>query len=213
MFYTKSFVLYTKEISSSEYDPLSKEEERELLIKIENGDKQAKERMIKAHLRFVVYLLRDIKKIPTSMDPMDLIQEGNLGLLKGLDRFDPKFGVRVFTYVQHYIRWYMNIALGMYTKTIEIQELQEDFDFDDLASEEKIEEKVHQDILEYIKTFLDVKEAKVISLLFGLEPPFISHTAKSVGSLFHVGAEWIRQIKLVALEKIKEKQDQINLLK
>jgi len=213
MYFTRAFAQYTKELSADIYIPLSKDEERELIVKLTKGSKEAKDRMIKAHLRFVVYLLRDFK-IPSNIDPMDLVQEGNLGLLDGLSRFDAsQFNCRVSTYVQYYIRWYISRALGLYSKSIVIQELPDNFNFEDIAEDIKVEERVHQDILEYIKSFLDSRETKIISLLFGLEFPFKSLSLREVGSLTHLHSERVRQIKNEALDKIKEKQDKIQLIR
>lgn len=213
MIFSRAFVQYTKELNNEKYNPLTKEEERELLIQLSSGSLDAKERIINAHLRFVVYLLRDFK-IPLEIDSMDLIQEGNLGLIDGLSRFDLNlFDCRISTYVQYYIRWYISRSLGAYNKSISIQELPENFNFDEIEADPTVKEKVHQDILEYIKTFLDVRESKIISLMFGLEYPFKPITLREVGSMLHSNSETIRLVKKCALEKIRQKQQNIEKLR
>ena len=206
MFFTKSLLLYTQELNGPEYDPLSKEREVELVKQLADGSEEARQIIIKAHLRFVVYLLRGFK-IPPSVETMDLIQEGNLGLIDGIQRFNlAQFDVRVSTYVQYYIRFYIARALGLYNKSTVLWDLPDNFNFDDVESDSQVEEHVHLDILSFIKQFLDTRELKIISLLFGLEPPYKPITLKEVGSLLHLNSEWIRQIRNDALEKIKEHQ-------
>ncbi len=209
MNFTRAFTQYTKELSSPEYNPLTKERERELLIQLSSGSVEARECIIKAHLRFVVYLLRDFK-IPTYTDPMELIQEGNLALMEAISRFDINQNCRVHTYAQYWIRWYISIALGIYDNkdTVE-RNLPEDFDLNAIAdefSEEdnfKVEEVVHKDILRNIKKVLDEREAKIISLRYGLEYPFKAKTLKDVGSMLHLNSERIRQIEEDAIQKLR----------
>jgi RNA polymerase sigma factor (sigma-70 family) len=212
MFFSRAFVQYTKELNNEKYNPLTKEEEKVLVLQLSSGSLEAKEHIINAHLRFVVYLLRDFK-IPSQIDSMDLIQEGNLGLIDGLSRFDMTLNCRISTYVQYYIRWYMSRALGLYDKNTNIYELPENFNFDEIESDSTVEERVHQDILSFIKTFLDQRETKIISLLFGLEYPFKPLTLRESGSMLHLNSERVRQIKEEALEKIRQKQQTINLLR
>jgi len=87
MQFDQSFVLYTRELSHKRYTPLTAERERELLAQYSSGSVSAREQLINAHLRFVVYLLRDYK-IPNTINIMDIIQEGNCGLMEGIKRFD-----------------------------------------------------------------------------------------------------------------------------
>ena len=212
MVFSKSFVQYANELNKIEYAPLSREEEKELLLKSSLGDVKSREKIIKSHLRFVVYLLRDFK-IPQQVDPMDLVQEGNAGLLEGVSRFDVSQNFRVSTYVQYYIRWYIGRALESYSKTASFYSVQEDFDFDEVESDTTVEEEVNTDILSYISTFLTDKEMKIISLLLGLEYPFKKVTLRDAGSLLHLDAERIRQIKKEALEKIKNNPRIVNKLR
>src|SRR6266403_3891947 len=67
---------------------LTPEEEIELAERIKLGDEQAREQMIKANLRLVVKIARDYEGLGLPL--LDLISEGNIGLMKGVERFDPK---------------------------------------------------------------------------------------------------------------------------
>jgi RNA polymerase primary sigma factor len=90
--------IYIREIAMT--DLLSAEEERELARRIADGDTAAKEQMIRANLRLVVRIARCYKGL--SID--DLIQEGNLGLIRAVEKFDPTVGVRFACYANYWIR-------------------------------------------------------------------------------------------------------------
>jgi RNA polymerase sigma factor (sigma-70 family) len=212
MIFSKSFVQYTNELNKEEYSPLSREEERKLLQEMKEGDEKSKERIVKAHLRFVIYLLREFK-IPVYIDIMDLVQEGNEGLLEGVSRFDVNQTCRVFSYARYYIKWYISRSLEMYSKNSNFYEFPIEFNFDEVEDvKENVKEFAYDDILQFIKSVLNEKETKIISLSFGLEPPFKANTLRDIGSMLHLDAERIRQIKKDALIKIKNKQNTINLL-
>ena len=212
--FNRSFIQYTKELSSSSYDILSKEEEKELLIEFSSGSIPARDRLMKAHLRFVVYILNRNFKIPSDVDLMDLVQEGNLGVLNAISKYDAtRFNCRLFTYAQYYIKWYIHLALGTYDTKKSIVELTDNFTFDEIETDPVLEERANIDILMYVNSFLSKRESKIISLLFGLEYPFKPLTLKEVGSMVHLDSERVRQVKEEALLKIKEKKSFIDKLR
>ncbi len=81
---------------------LSAEEENTLALAIAEGDADARERMIRANLGLVIKIARDYSERGLSRD--DLIGEGNLGLIRAVQRFDPRFGVRFGTYAGYWIK-------------------------------------------------------------------------------------------------------------
>ncbi len=82
---------------------LSVAEERELAIQLfENDDVEAARRLVMAHLRFVVYVARSYSGY--GLSEADLIQEGNVGLMKAVRRFNPEFGVRLVSFAVHWIK-------------------------------------------------------------------------------------------------------------
>lgn len=85
---------------------LSEAEEKELIWRMKNGDRGARERLIVAHLRLVVSIAKEYGD--TGLDLVDLIQEGNIGLIEAVDRYDPRRGVRLSTYA----RWWIRQAIG-----------------------------------------------------------------------------------------------------
>lgn len=82
---------------------LSVEEERELAAKLQSeGDLEAARRLVMAHLRFVVYVAKSYSGY--GLSEADLIQEGNVGLMKAVRRFNPDFGVRLVSFAVHWIK-------------------------------------------------------------------------------------------------------------
>jgi len=88
------------------YPPVSREEEQELSRRYrETGDKEALFRLVTANLMLVVRVALSFRRAARNL--LDLIQEGNLGLLQAIDRFDPDVGVRLPTYASWWVRAYM----------------------------------------------------------------------------------------------------------
>ena len=82
---------------------LTEQEERELAIRLrEEGDLDAARQLVLAHLRFVVHVASGYQGYGLPM--ADLVQEGNVGLMKAVKRFDPSVGVRLVTFAVHWIR-------------------------------------------------------------------------------------------------------------
>jgi len=102
----------------NEVSLLSAADERELARAIARGDKDARTRMISANLRLVVRIARDYQGRGMSLD--DLIGEGNLGLIRAAEEFDPQFGTRFSTYAGYWIKQAIRHALINTTTTIRI---------------------------------------------------------------------------------------------
>ena len=82
---------------------LSSEQERELGVRLyETGDVDAARQLVLAHLRFVVYVAKSYSGY--GLQEADLIQEGNVGLMKAVRRFDPNYGVRLVSFAVHWIK-------------------------------------------------------------------------------------------------------------
>lgn len=113
---TSAISLYLNQIRK--YPLLTSDEEKELAKRIANGDEQAREKFINSNLRLVVSIA---KKYPTeTFDLLDLIQEGNLGLLKAVDMFDYTKGIKFSTYATWWIKRFILIAFANKGKTIRI---------------------------------------------------------------------------------------------
>lgn len=111
-----AYQLYLKEIGQTPL--LTIEEENYLAARIKKGDKAARERMIKANLRLVVKIARDYEGYGVPL--LDLISEGNIGLMKGVERFDPTKGAKLSTYSAWWIKQAIKRALANQGKTIRL---------------------------------------------------------------------------------------------
>ena len=107
---------YLREIN--ETNLLTAQEERELAVRIGNGDSSARDRMVRANLRLVVNIARGYSGKGFSLQ--DLIEEGNLGLLRAVEGFDPAMGTRFSTYASYWIKQSIKRALINTGKTIRI---------------------------------------------------------------------------------------------
>jgi RNA polymerase primary sigma factor len=83
---------------------LTAAEERRLALRVERGDLAAKERMIAANLRLVVHVARSFQNADHGLALADLVQEGTLGLVRAVEKFDPRRGLRFSTYATIWIR-------------------------------------------------------------------------------------------------------------
>ena len=108
--------VYLKEIGRVPL--LSSEEEIDLAIRIANGDVQAKQRLSEANLRLVVSTAK--RYLGRGMQFLDLIQEGNLGLIKAVDKFDYTKGFKFSTYATWWIRQAITRAIADQARTIRI---------------------------------------------------------------------------------------------
>ena len=108
--------VYLKEIGRVPL--LSSEEEIDLAIRIANGDVQAKQRLSEANLRLVVSIAK--RYLGRGMQFLDLIQEGNLGLIKAVDKFDYTKGFKFSTYATWWIRQAITRAIADQAGTIRI---------------------------------------------------------------------------------------------
>ncbi len=97
---------------------LSLEEETELAYKMVNGDKYAKKILVESNLRLVVSIAK--RYIGRGMHFLDLIQEGNLGLIKAVDKFDPSKGYKFSTYATWWIRQAITRSIADQARTIRI---------------------------------------------------------------------------------------------
>jgi RNA polymerase primary sigma factor len=108
--------LYLREIGQVKL--LTPQEEIDLAARIKKGDKRAREQMIKANLRLVVKIARDYEGIGLPL--LDLISEGNIGLMKAVERFDPAKGGKLSTYGSWWIKQSIKRALANQSKTIRL---------------------------------------------------------------------------------------------
>ena len=142
----ESLEFYLKEIRK--IDLLKPEEEIKLAELVQKGNQEAKNKMIEANLRLVIMIAKRYMNLGLSLE--DLIEEGNIGLITGVDKFDPTRGFRFSTYVSWWIRQgvtkaiidkgkmiripvYMNDEIHLYKKSV--QKLRQKLDREPLLEE------------------------------------------------------------------------------
>jgi RNA polymerase primary sigma factor len=152
--------LYLREIGQVKL--LTPAEEIALAKRIKKGDEAAREHMIKANLRLVVKIARDYEG--QGLPLLDLINEGNIGLMKGVERFDPTKGAKLSTYASWWIKQAIKRALSNQSKTIRLP----DHVVDKLANIRRAEVKLHEmldreptdeELADFLR--LDVRRVKI----------------------------------------------------
>jgi len=113
-----SVQIYLKEIGKSPF--VTAEEEKDLAKRIENNDEEAKKRLTQANLRLVVSIAKRYVGRSSHLTLLDLIQEGNLGLFRAVEKFDWRKGYKFSTYATWWIRQAITRALADQARTIRI---------------------------------------------------------------------------------------------
>ena len=113
---TDNVKMYLKDIGK--YGLLDSEQEKQVAIRIEQGDEDAKDELLHANLRLVVSIAKHY--IGRGMPLLDLIQEGNLGLMKAVEKYDYKKGFKFSTYATWWIRQAITRAIADQARTIRI---------------------------------------------------------------------------------------------
>lgn len=266
LLYEKSMVAYRRDLKKS--DPISIEEESRLVPLAKAGDEDALERLVRANLKFVFDIANEYQWRGLSL--LELIAEGNIGLLEGIRRFDAGRGFKLITYAVWWIRQailtslrknlkVVNVPIGVNQKkrnlyktlrileqrlgrnptsreiatemglrerdvfAIFIEEKRGDESFlnekvfeerrsdefldnvrnNDPLADEVFVENEQIDSIQALLEFLDERDQKIIILYFGLgggEPM----TLDEIGRLFQLSRERIRQLKDIALQKLRE---------
>lgn len=111
-----AFRLYIREVGETKL--LTPLEEIQLARRIQRGDMKAREHMIKANLRLVVKIARDYEGLGLPL--LDLINEGNIGLMRAVEKFDPRKGAKLSTYAAWWIKQSIRRALSDQSKTIRL---------------------------------------------------------------------------------------------
>jgi RNA polymerase primary sigma factor len=115
-------MLYARDIG--QFELLSREEEAALARRVRQGDAAAREKMIQANLRLVVKIARGFDGLGVPL--LDLISEGNIGLMKAVDRYDPAKGAKVSVYASFWIKHRIRRALSDHGRTIRVSAYAQD---------------------------------------------------------------------------------------
>ena len=108
---------YIRKISQIDHK-ISREESHDLWKRVKRGDRRAKERIMELNLKLVIPIAK--RFLYQGADLMDLVEEGNLGLLHAIDKFDPRKGYRFSTYASYWVEQYVRRSVEENSKTIRI---------------------------------------------------------------------------------------------
>ncbi len=223
---SNTLAAYLREIAK--LPRLTVEEERELGTRIQrDNDPEAISRLVESNLRFVVSFAKRYRSLSVSL--LDLIHEGNLGLIEAAKRFDPTRNVKFITYAVWWIREAMMHALSDQTRAFSFppklfsvlgvgaddRSLNEPVSEDgsrqlgDTLPQEQVpaveDEMIHQADLDELAAAmreLDGKEAEVVRLRFGLEDDE-PRTLQEIGDRMRLSRERVRQIESRAKDKLR----------
>jgi len=148
-----------------QYPYLDRDEEHRLAVAYhERGDLEAAQRLILANLRLVVRLAFEYKKTPIQI--LDLVQEGNLGLMAAVKKFDPHRGIRLATYAAWWIKAYMLRYIMANWKIVKIGTTQDQrkLFFNLLKEQRRLEAEGYEVGPKLLADRLDVKERSVVEM-------------------------------------------------
>lgn len=185
---------YLQDIGSKEQ--LSQEEENRLAQQVKEGNEKALEQLVSANLRFVVSLASKYQGKGLPID--DLVNEGNIALIKAARSFDPTKGSRLVIYAASRIRQAMEKALGEEEESANMKELKD-------GSGNNAEAGLFDSSLSPFDpefSTLDEREREVIRAIYGIGQPV--QTLAEVGMQLGVSRERARQIRDKALRKLRK---------
>lgn len=215
--FERSSIDYFKEINN--FSPLSREEEYSLWEKYKNNnDLSARDKIIKSNLKFVASVAKPF--IGMGLSYSDLIAEGNIGLIKALDKFDYKKGYKTISYSVWWIRQTIREALQkrnllkgdeIIPPSNEEESNDNDNDGDEIIESEKyidnfnfdnIKKNDDSSVINNLIDALTEREKKVITYYYGLNSND-EMTLEEIGKEMKLTKERIRQIKEGALKKLR----------
>lgn len=200
------------------FKPLTKSEERKLCKQYKfNNDISARNKLITSNLKFVVDIAKKYKGYGISFG--DLVAEGNMGLIKALDKFDYNKDVKVISFGVWWIRQYIKEAINR-KNSVAYDELpneigptvNDDYDDDQIIQNNnkpeafldndnvKCENENNKLITDLLKN-LNERECDIVKSYFGIDTKEL--TLEEIGLKYNLTKERVRQIKAVAMKKLR----------
>ena len=221
----KNLIIFSSYMTekSSFPKPLSKEKEQEYLKKSANGDKDAKEILVKHNLRLVAHIA---KKYANYGDNDELISIGSIGLMKAIESFKSDKGTSLATYASRCIENEILMTMRTSKKHRSNVSLNEPIGVDKdgnelvimdmLESDQNVIEDVENSIMmeklsQITKSALDEREYQIIKLRYGLENTG-ALTQREVAKKFNISRSYVSRIEKKALEKIKKSVNKDDLM-
>ena len=196
--------------------PLSKEEERRLLLRLEEGDMSVKSSLIEHNLRLVVYISRKFEN--TGIYIEDLISIGTIGLIKAINTFKPSKNIKLATYasrcIENEILMYLRKNSNMRMEVSIDEPLNVDWDGNELLLSDilgtdndvicrELEDEVDKELLNEALGKLNGRERKIMELRFGLKTGD-EMTQKEVADMLGISQSYISRLEKRIIGRLKK---------
>lgn len=196
--------------------PLTKDEEAELMVRLEGGDESVKATLIERNLRLVVYIARKFEN--TGIYVEDLISIGTIGLIKAINTFKPDKKIKLATYasrcIENEILMYLRKNSNMRSEVSIDEPLNVDWDGNELLLSDilgtendvicrAIEEEVDKKLLETALTKLSGRERRIMEMRFGLHNQK-EKTQKEVADLLGISQSYISRLEKRIIGRLKK---------
>ncbi|MBR4672713.1 MAG: RNA polymerase sporulation sigma factor SigK [Bacilli bacterium] len=211
----KELFIFTASYSNNVFlDPLSKEEEEELLKRLKNNDLEARNKLIEHNLRLVAHI---VKKFDCQgIDQDDLISIGTIGLIKGIDTYKQNEGTRITTYCARCIENEILMYFRSNNKTSKNISINESIGYDKegneitildilkIPSEDYVEKITEKENIKLLKKYFEVltdREKEIITKRYGLNNTE-ELTQKEIAKEFKISRSYVSRIEKRALMKM-----------
>jgi len=196
--------------------PLTKDEEDELVVRLDTGDKKVRATLIERNLRLVVYIARKFEN--TGVNVEDLISVGTIGLIKAVNTFDPEKKIKLATYasrcIENEILMYLRRNSKIKTEISFYEPLNVDWDgnellLSDILGTENdvvyniIEDDVDKQLLWLAMQRLNSREKEIVQLRFGLNGT-TEKTQKEVADILGISQSYISRLEKRIIKRLKK---------
>ena len=196
--------------------PLSREEEAQLIARLDQNDPSVKNQLIEHNLRLVVYIARRFEN--TGINIEDLISIGTIGLIKAVDTYKPEKSIKLATYsskcIENEIRMYLRKTASQKTELSIDEPLNTDWDGNELLLSDvlgtdsdlvmrPIEADVDRQLLAQALSRLSHRERHIITLRFGLDGR-PERTQKEVADLMGISQSYISRLEKRIMQRLKK---------
>ena len=201
--------------------PLTKQEEQELIDKLKQGSKSAKEQLIERNLRLVVYIAKKFEN--TGIYVEDLISIGTIGLIKSINTFKPDKNIKLATYssrcIENEILMYLRKNSNRKVEISIDEPLNVDWDGNELLLSDilgtdndvicqRLENEVDRQLLKIALGKLNKREQKIMELRFGVRGG-ASKTQKEVADLMGISQSYISRLEKRIIARLKKEMSRM----
>ncbi len=202
--------------------PLTAQEEKELIEKLDNGDRSVNSTLIERNIRLVVYIARKFEN--TGMGIEDLISIGTIGLIKAVNTFDTTKKIKLATYasrcIENEILMYLRRNNKIKTEVSFDEPLNIDWDGNELLLSDilgtdndlvykRIEDEVEKDLLQIAMAKLSAREKKIMELRFGINTDGEEKTQKQVADMLGISQSYISRLEKRIIKRLEKEMSRL----